>query len=159
VPGVQTCAHPISKAGMAPIEAIADITRKALKGDLSRLGDLFTDAQVQKGLRPLIQNLDLYRQIRAEAMSAQGVVEEDYQRRLVTGQLATQRIQIAMENLNLAIGSALLPALANLGDVIVPIITKMAEWAEANPVLTQAIVALSAGLVGLRVAAIAAQFS
>ncbi|MBI1620168.1 phage tail tape measure protein [Aquamicrobium sp. cd-1] len=148
-----------AKAGMTPIEAIAEITRKALKGDLSRLGDLFTDAQVQKGLRPLIQNLDLYRQIRAEAMSAQGVVEEDYQRRLVTGQLATQRIQIAMENLNLAIGSALLPALANLGDVIVPIITKMAEWAEANPALTQAIVALSAGLVGLRVAAIAAQFS
>lgn len=147
-----------AKAGMTPIEAIADITRKALKGDLSRLGDLFSDAQVQKGLRPLIQNLDLYRQIRAEAMAAQGVVEADYQRRLVTGQLAAERIRIAFENLNLAIGAALLPALANLGDVIVPIVTAMAEWAEAHPALTQGVVALTAALVALRVAAIAAQF-
>ena len=77
--------------GMSPIEAITEITNEALGGDLSRLGDLFADAQVQQGLRPLIQNLELSRQIRAEAMDAQGVVEDDYLRRLETGAAATAR--------------------------------------------------------------------
>src|SRR5690606_35785360 len=66
-----------AKKGMTPIEAIAEITNRTLKGNLGRLGDLFSDAQVQQGLRPLIQNLDEYRRIRAEALAAQGTVEED----------------------------------------------------------------------------------
>jgi len=147
-----------AKKGMSPIEAIAEITNRTLKGNLGRLGDLFNDAQVQQGLRPLIQNLDEYRRIRAEAMAAQGVVEEDYQRRLQTGALATQRWKIAMEGLNLSIGNALLPALTSLANDLIPIVNKMAEWTEAHPALTRAIVATTAGLVGLRVAAIAAQF-
>lgn len=147
------------KAGLTPIEAIAEITNRTLKGDMSKLGDLFADAQVQQGLRPLIQNIGLYRQIRAEAMAAQGVVEEDYKRRLQTGAIATQRWTIAIESLNLAIGNALLPALTSLANDIIPIITAMAEWADRHPALTRAIVATTAGLIGLRVAAIAAQFS
>lgn len=145
--------------GMTPIEAIAEITNKALKGDLSRLGYLFSDAQVQQGLRPILQNLEEYRRIRAEAMAAQGTVEEDYQRRLQTGALATRRWRIAMEDLGLAVGIALLPALTDLANSIVPIVNKMAEWADANPALTRAIVGTAAALVGLRVAAIAAKFS
>lgn len=64
-----------------------------------------------------------------------------------------------MENIALSIGSALLPAMNSLADVIVPIVNRMAEFAEAHPQLTVAIVATSAALVGLRIAAIAAQFS
>ena len=73
-------------------------------------------------------------------MAAQGVVEEDYQRRLQTGAAAAaRRWQIALENMNLAVGSALLPALASLGDTIVPIIDRMAAFAEAHPALTRAV--------------------
>lgn len=148
-----------AEAGLTPIEAIAEITNKALKGDLGKLGYLFADAQVQQGLRPLIQNIEEYRRIRAEALRAQGVVEEDYQRRLQTGAMASQRWAVALESLNLAIGSALLPALASLGEALVPIVNRMAAFAEANPGLTRAIVATTAALVALRVAALAAQFS
>jgi TP901 family phage tail tape measure protein len=147
-----------SKRGLTPIEAIAEITSKTLHGDLSKLGDLFQDAQVQKGLRPLIQNMDEYRKIRAEALAAQGTVEEDYQRRLQTGALATKRWQIAVESLNLAIGNALLPVLTSLANDLIPIVNRMADWADAHPALTRAIVATTAGLVALRVAGIAAQF-
>ena len=148
-----------AKAGMTPIEAIAEITNRTLKGDLGKLGDLFQDAQVQKGLRPLIQNLDLYRKIRAEALAAQGVVEEDYQRRLQTGAMATQRWRIAAEGLNLAIGNALLPALTGLANDLIPIVNRMAEWADAHPGLTRAIVGTTAALVGLRAAGLAAQYA
>ena len=146
-------------AGLTPIEAIAEITNRTLKGDLGKLGDLFQDAQVQQGLRPLIQNMQEYRRIREEAMKAQGVVQEDYDRRLKTSALQGKRFQLAIENISLAIGSALLPAMNDIADVIVPIINRMAELAEAHPALTRAIVATAAALIALRVAAIAAQFS
>lgn len=148
-----------AKAGLTPIEAIAEITNRTLKGDLGKLGDLFQDAQVQQGLRPIIQNMQEYRRIREEAMKAQGVVQEDYDRRLKTSANASKRFRIAIENISLAIGTALLPALNDIGDVIVPIINRMAEFAEAHPALTSAIVATAAALIALRVASIAAQFS
>lgn len=147
-----------AEKGLTPIEAIAEITSQTLKGDLSKLGYLFSDAQVQQGLRPLIQNMEEYRKIRAEALAAQGTVEADYERRLQTGALATRRWHIAMESLNLAIGNALLPTLTSLANEIIPIVNRMAEWADAHPALTRAIAATAAGLVGLRVAGLAAQF-
>lgn len=100
-----------------------------------------------------------YRRIREESMKAQGVVQEDYDRRLKTSANASKRFSIAIENISLAIGSALLPALNDISDVVVPIINRMAEFAEAHPALTRAVVATSGALIALRVAAIAAQFS
>ncbi|MGP2492286.1 phage tail tape measure protein [Mesorhizobium sp. PUT5] len=148
-----------AKKGMTPIEAIAEITNRTLKGDLGRLGDLFNDAQVQQGLRPLIQNIEEYRRIRAAAMAAQGVVEEDYQRRLLTGEMAAKRFSIAVENINNAVGAALLPALSDLAGALVPIVNRMADWAEANPALTRGLVTAMSALVGFKVAAIAANYA
>lgn len=148
-----------AKKGMTPIEAIVEITNKALKGNLGRLGDLFNDAQVQQGLRPLIQNMEEYRRIRAEAMAAQGVVEEDYQRRLRTGEMAARRFSIAIENINNAVGAALLPALADLAGALVPIVNRMAEFAEANPALTRGLVMATSALIGFRVASVGVRFA
>lgn len=148
-----------AKAGMTPIEAIAEITRKTLKGDLSRLGDLFQDAQVQKGLRPLIQNMEEYRKIRADAMKAQGVVEADYEKRIRTAAFATERWHVAIANLGLSIGNALLPALTALVNRLTPIIDRIAAWTEKHPALTRAIITTAAALTGLRVAVFALQFS
>lgn len=148
-----------AQAGLTPIEAIAEITKRTLKGDLSKLGDLFQDAQVQQGLRPLIQNIELYRQIRKEAMAAQGVVEADYARRLETARGALMRLSVALESIKLAIGSALLPALADLAAKFAPIAEMVVDFAEANPRLTRSVVALAAGLIGLRVALIGLQYA
>lgn len=147
------------KAGKSPIEAIAEITNRVLKGDLSKLGDLFQDSQVQAGLRPLIQNIEEYRKIRAEALKAQGVVEEDYQKRLQTGALAGKRFAVAMESISLAIGAALLPALTDLANLIVPVLNRMADFAAANPRLTAAIIGTVGGFVALRIAAIGLKYS
>lgn len=148
-----------AKAGLTPIEAIAEITNRTLKGDLGKLGDLFQDAQVQKGLRPLIQNIEEYRRIRREAMKAQGVVEEDYQRRLKTTNGALQRLRVVTENVALSVGSALLPVLADLGDKLAPIADAIARFAEANPALTRTLVGVTAGLIGFNVAAIGVQYA
>ncbi|RRY08792.1 phage tail tape measure protein [Brucella anthropi] len=144
--------------GMTPIEAIAEITNRTLKGDLGKLGDLFQDAQVQKGLRPLIQNILEYRRIRAEAMKAQGVVEEDYQRRLKTSRGFADRLRATIENLNASLGVALLPAFNDIADAVSLAATKLAEFAEANPKLTRSIVLVTSALIGLRIALTALNF-
>ncbi|WP_235889795.1 phage tail tape measure protein [Brucella haematophila] len=144
--------------GMTPIEAIAEITNRTLKGDLGKLGDLFQDSEVQKALRPLIQNIAEYRRIRAEAMKAQGVVEEDYQRRLKTSRGFADRLRATIENLNASLGVALLPALNDIADKVSEVANKLAAFAEANPKLTRSIVMVTSSLIGMRIALTGLQF-
>ncbi|MCO5138313.1 MULTISPECIES: phage tail tape measure protein [unclassified Shinella] len=148
-----------AEAGMSPIEAIADITNKTLKGDLSKIGDLFADSQVQQGLRPLIQNMELYRKIRAEALGASGTVEADFVRRMKTSEGALLRMQAALENISASIGAALLPALNQVIDKVAPIVTGIADLAERYPEATSAIVAATAAVVGFNIAMTAARFA
>jgi len=97
-----------SKKGMTPIEALAEITNKTLKGDLSKLGDLFSDAQVQAGLRPLIQQLDEYRRIRDEAARAEGTVSSAFARRMDNATEKLKAFSIRIENLGASVGTRLL---------------------------------------------------
>ena len=47
-------------SGTDPLEASLRAINTALGGDMSRLGELFADAQVQKGLIPLLTGLEDY---------------------------------------------------------------------------------------------------
>lgn len=141
-----------AEAGQTPIEAIAEITNRTLGGDLSRLGEVFEDAQVQAGIRSLIQNMEQYRRIRAETLSAQGVVDGDFARRLQTAQGAIDRWNATMENLKITIGAILVPLMNDLLGSILPVVNGIAQWAEANPDLARTIAAVTGGLVAFRVA-------
>lgn len=147
-----------AKRGLTPIEAIAELTDKTLGGDLSKMGTLFEDAQVQAGMRSLIQGLKEYRDIRAKAMGADGVVDEDYQRRIETAQGAMDRWNQSVENLSLTIGATLIPVLNNALDRVVPIIGKVGEWAATNPELASTIATTTAGVVAFRGAVAAIRF-
>jgi len=70
-----------------------------------------------------------------------------------------KEIKSVMEALAISIGDALLPALTSLGKTIAPMIRSLAKMAEENPAVTRTIIALTAGLVALRVASLLAQFS
>lgn len=147
-----------AKAGKTPIEAIADITNKALKGDLSKLGDLFEDAQVQAGMRALIQNMDEYRRIRERAQGAKGVVDEDFARRIRTAQGAMDRWNASIENISIRLGSTLLPVLNDVLDKVVPLIDRIGDWVALNPDLARTLVTAAAGLVAFKAATAALTF-
>ena len=144
--------------GLTPIEAIAELTDKTLKGDLSKMGNLFEDAQVQAGMRSLIQNKDEYRRIRAEALAADGVVDEDFERRIRTAAGVTKRWRAMMDNLTETIGAALVPVLVDLADVLGPIITKVTDWIAANPRLASSLMLVTGGLIAFRGALAALRF-
>ncbi|WP_180325216.1 phage tail tape measure protein [Cereibacter azotoformans] len=147
-----------AKRGLTPIEAIAELTEKTLGGDLSKLGDLFEDAQVQAGMRSLIQNMDEYRRIRQGAMQADGVVDADFDRRLNTAAGAIDRWAATVERLNITIGQSLVPLLNQLLSRITPVIDAAREFARVNPVLTRTLITAAAGLVAFRVAVAGIRF-
>lgn len=142
-------------AGKTPIEAIAEITNKAVGGDLSKLGYLFEDAQVQKGLRPLIQNLDELRSIRAGAMAAGGTVNKDFADRMLDDAEKAKALKIAAMDARLAFSSALAPVLTPLIDKIAEGARHFQAWTKEHPKLT-AFLAKAAVWVGVLLAVVAA---
>lgn len=145
--------------GLTPIEAIAELTEKTLDGDLRKLGSLFEDAQVQQGLRSIIQNMAEYRRIRDEALNASGVVQADYERRVKQAEGASLRWKAAIENVSIALGTSLLPIVADLSNKIVPLIDRIGAITQAHPALTRVVIGTTAGLIGMRIAMIGVRFA
>lgn len=148
-----------AEAGLAPLEAIIEITNRTLGGDLSKLGYLFNDAQVQQGLRPLMQNFELFKEMRDKALAASGIVLADYFRRLETAAGKMDRIRVQIQLFKVAIGASLLPALSDLVGALTPVVERLAKFAENNPRLTKTVVMVTGGLIGLKVALIGVQFA
>lgn len=136
-------------AGKSPIEAIAELTNKALGGDTSKLSFLFGDAQVQAALRPLIGNLDLYRKIRADALAANGKVERDFAERMRDDAAREQRFSSAMQSVATKIGGVLSPRIAALQDQVAGAAQGFASWADRNPRLASTLITLVAGAAAL----------
>ena len=101
----------VQKEGGDVFEFIAKMTTKATKGDLSKIGDIFGDKQVQDGLRPIIQALVEYSRVRDKAFAAKGVVDADFARRMGTFQAATKNFSAALEELRIRAGRVILPGL------------------------------------------------
>lgn len=135
--------------GKTPLEAISELTNKALGGDLSRLGFLFEDAQVQAGLRPLIQNLEEYRKIREAAMAAGGTTDADFDERMRDSAEQTRQYNVEMQNLSITIGSLVLPAAVALAKKVGGFAKSFAAWARANPAFAKGLALTAAVLAGL----------
>jgi TP901 family phage tail tape measure protein len=135
--------------GKAPIEAITELTDKALKGDRSKLSYLFGDAQVQGALRPLLENLAEFRRIRDDAMNAKGVTDTDFAERLKDGAEQAKRYEIATRALGLTMGSVLLPAATSLMTKAAELADRFGAWADRNPRAAKSIAILAAAVAGL----------
>lgn len=141
-----------AKRGLTPIEAIAEITNKTLDGDLSKIGFLFEDAQAQAGIRSMIQRMEEFREIRAEAMAGAGTNQADFNRAMQTTEQRVKRARIAMQNMGAAIGSALLPIMLRLEEIVTPALAAFTGWADRHPQIVGAVVAVTASLVAMKVA-------
>ena len=139
------------KKGRSPIEVFTELTRKALKKG-ALLTDLFSDKQVQEGMRPLLKDMEDYINLREKATKADGTVDGDFLKKMETNAERTRQFEIALENLKLSIGQALLPTLTKITEAITPFINKIAEWTEKHPKLTTAIVSTASGVMLLSAA-------
>jgi TP901 family phage tail tape measure protein len=136
-------------AGKSPIEAIAELTNKATKGDLSKLSFLFGDAQVQAALRPLIQGFAEYKRIRAEAMGATGVVDAAFAKRMEDSEQKAQRLRVQMSALKLVMADQLRPTFDAMRDRAAAFAGWIAAWAGQHPNLAKGILLTAVALSGL----------
>jgi TP901 family phage tail tape measure protein len=139
--------------GKTPIEAISELTNKTLKGDLSRLGYLFEDAQVQQGLRPLIQNMEEYRRIRSEAMNASGTTDADFAERMRDSAEQTKQLTVNAATLGIQLGTVLLPTVNDLLGKASAMASRLGDWSQRHPALTKAIVVGTVALTAMMGAA------
>lgn len=135
--------------GKTPLEAIAELTNKTLKGDMSKLGNLFEDAQVQQGLRPLIANLEEYRRIRAEALAAGGTTDKDFAERMKDSAEQTKRLQVSGTALAITLGAALLPTVNAVLERANAFTDRVTKWTEANPGLARSLAVGAAAFAAL----------
>ena len=145
--------------GASPIETVVALTEKAMKKG-AKIGDLFGDQEAQLGMLALLADMKRYREIRAAALNASGTVEADFAERIKTADAAMTRFRGSIENLNISISAGLLPTFERfLNDYITPAVKQIGRFAEENKKLTTGIVGVTAGLIGLRIAGIAAKFA
>jgi len=135
--------------GKTPLEAIAELTDKTLSSDLSKMGYLFEDAQVQGALRPLIQNLEEYRRIRAEASGAGGTTDGDFAERMKDAAEHSRLYNTQVQNLSITMGALLLPAATKLAQKVGGAARAFAAWARANPGFAKGLALSAALLAGL----------
>lgn len=124
------------------------------------MGEVFGDIQTVNYLLAMRQGWDKYKQNKQEMGSKQalGTIDRDFEKRSQLATVAWRRMQIQIADLGITVGQTLLPSLTSFMDTLTPIIKGISEWAKANPKAIQGIAGLIGGIVGLKVAALAARW-
>ncbi len=68
------------KEGKNLLEVFVELSNKALKGDLSKVPQLFKDMEVQRGMRPLLADFQKYLDLRDKLKGSTGTIDIDFQR-------------------------------------------------------------------------------
>lgn len=119
--------------GQNPIDAaIKEIDRITKGGDQKLLGELFGDMQVQNFVRPVLQNLGKYQEIKNKSLNAGKVIETDFARVMSEDKLAVDRVMNSMDNLGKSIGDSLNPAISKLAKQLEPVIQKITKFVDNN---------------------------
>ncbi len=116
--------------GVSPLEHILEVIQEATGGDQFKLGQLFGDMQVLSFLRPMMENMETFKQIRDEAMAAGGSVDSDFARMAAKDAAATADYQNAVFGLQQQIGEGLLPVTTAAKRSLAGMLTGMTDFAE-----------------------------
>lgn len=150
------------KTGKNPFEeAMLAVTKVTKGGDQKLIGDLFQDTEVQKFIRPMIQNWSKYKEIKANALAADGTVERDFTKMRDTSMQRMTEINNAVDRLSIAIGSLFAGKAGEGAKGLADQIEAVSAWIEQNRelVITGAKVAATLAGVGIAVRAGSMAFS
>ncbi|MER8427827.1 phage tail tape measure protein [Mesorhizobium sp. M1403] len=106
------------KSGKDLLDVMIELTEKATKGDLSKIPRLFTDLQVQKGMRALVQGKDAFHQFVTDLDHVDGSTLRDLGRILDDNQSKIDRMGASWERMMRSIGSGIAPAATGAMDFV-----------------------------------------
>ena len=129
-----------AEQGLDPILEVIEIMKEASGGDMFRISEVFQDKQVLNFLKPMLQNLDEYKRIKASALGASGVVDSDFTHMMETTNEQFKLLKINMKELVFPHLHAPLEAL-----------NKMLTTINKHPILQKGIFGAIIGTIGLGV--------
>lgn len=112
------------------------------------LSDLFRDMQAMNFLRPLVMQMDDYKKIKAEALEAgkQDVLGKDFDLRMASPVEKAKRLRVEFDLAAESLGKALLPSALAVGDSLLPLLQRGADWMEQNQETVALVAKVAAGL-------------
>jgi TP901 family phage tail tape measure protein len=139
------------RKGINPMEAALAELQRVTGGDAFKLGEIFGDKEAKLALMSLMKYRKEYAKLRDDAggQTAAGTIDRDYQRQVQTFGASLQSFQNTAQRLGIVVGAALLPALTRLGEAVLPIAERIADFAQRFPGVTAVVAGLGAAFVGL----------
>ena len=99
-------------------------------------------------LRPLVMQMDDYKKIKAEALEAgkQDVLGKDFDLRMASPVEKAKRLRVEFDLAAESLGKALLPSALAVGDSLLPLLQRGADWMEQNQETVALVAKVAAGL-------------
>ncbi|PZR94173.1 MAG: phage tail tape measure protein [Stutzerimonas stutzeri] len=108
------------KEGKDLVDIFLELSNKALKGDLSKLPQLFQDMEVQRGMRPLLAEMQKRREYEEKLKGAKGTIDIDFKRVAEDAQAQLDRLKEGADRAKAAFGGL-------AGEIGSPLIKQGAE--------------------------------
>ena len=124
--------------GRDPILEVIEMITELSGGDVFKVSEVFQDKQVLNFIKPMMQNLDEYKRIKASALSAEGVVDSDFEHMMETTNEQFKLLKINMKEL-------VFPHLHKPIELINNLLTKINN----NPLLQKVLFGAIIGTIGL----------
>jgi TP901 family phage tail tape measure protein len=120
------------------------------------LGEMFADMQVMAFVRPMLSNMDRYREIRAGALKAadNDLLGNSYDQRLKSPLEATKALVVNSRDLAITLGDQLAPSFISLAQELLPLIQGAKQWVAAHPQLVSGIFKVITALIAFKIAVI-----
>src|SRR5574344_167428 len=116
---------------------VLEVMQKASGGDIFKVSEVFQDKQVLSFIKPMLQNLNEYKRIKQSALSAEGIVDSDYNHMMETTVEQWKQLRINMKELVFPHLHAPLKALNDLLNKI-----------NSNPVMQKGLFNMVIGTIG-----------
>nr|WP_240160401.1 phage tail tape measure protein [Pseudomonas bharatica] len=119
-----------------------------------KLGELFADMQVLSFVRPALANRKDLAGIQQTSIddADKGVGDADWKKRMESPKEQLKQLGVNLSDIGISIGSALIPALVDVTQAVVPVMQSFSAWASENPGIIKGVVGLVAGLLAGKLA-------
>lgn len=146
---VETTIEVLRRIGELPREMQAAISSQLFGNEARALGPLLTSLSLVEETLGLVGDQALYA----------GSAFAEFETRNTTFEANMQRFRNVLTELQIGIGNALMPAISQLAEAMAPLITRLAELANAYPDVTLAVVGATSAVIAFRGAIAALRFA
>jgi TP901 family phage tail tape measure protein len=140
----------LMKSGKSLGEILGGIQDEASKSGLA-LSDMFSSSEAGKAAMSLLSNgVDGFNASVQDMVNSVGATDSAFAKMEDTTEAKMEKAKNSIANLSIVLGQNLLPIVGNMADKVATVVTKVSEFAAANPKLVQTVLKVAAGLAALK---------